>query len=48
MKYAADDGVLLFSVLLQKKMVVFFRSKEATSGGVNLSCKVIIEEGHPR
>jgi hypothetical protein len=27
MKYAPDGGVLLFSVLLQKEMVVFLRPK---------------------
>jgi hypothetical protein len=36
-KWVADGGVLLFSVLLQKEMVVFLRPKEATGDGVNLS-----------
>jgi hypothetical protein len=40
--------MLLFLVLLQNEMVVFLRPKEATGDGVNLSSKVIVEEGHPR
>jgi hypothetical protein len=35
-----DGGVLLFSVLLEKEMLVFLRPKEATDDGV--------EEGYPR